>query len=48
VPARLVEHFDARLALLTLSASLGFAVAGWAVFTAGLKRYTSGAVWTRA
>ena len=25
-----------------------FAVAAWVTFTLGLRRYTSGAVWTRA
>jgi ABC-2 type transport system permease protein len=48
IPARLVDSFDPGLALLTLAASTAFAVAGWAAFTIGLKRYTSGAVWTKA
>jgi ABC-2 type transport system permease protein len=47
VPARLVDQFDLRTAALLLAASVGFAAAGWATFTAGLRRYTSGAAWTR-
>jgi ABC-2 type transport system permease protein len=48
VPARLVEHFDLPLALGALSAALIFLAAGWTAFTLGLRRYTSGSVWTRA
>ena len=48
VPARLIESFDVeRAAFLGLMAVL-FVVAGWSAFTVGLRRYTSGAVWTRA
>ena len=47
VPARLIDSFDLGLALwLALIAAL-FAFAGWLTFTMGLRRYTSGAVWTR-
>jgi hypothetical protein len=31
-----------------LGAAGAFALLGWAVFTLGLRRYSSGAVWTRA
>lgn len=31
-----------------LTTSGGFAVLGWATFTLGLRRYSSGAIWTRA
>lgn len=48
VPARLVDSFDPSLAALALAVAAFFAFTGWATFTLGLKRYTSGAVWTRA
>lgn len=48
VPARLVDDFEPWTALGMVGASLFFAFAGWALFTLGLRRYTSGAVWTRA
>jgi ABC-2 type transport system permease protein len=48
VPARMVDSFDPRVAAGSLAVALGFAFAGWATFTLGLRRYTSGAVWTRA
>lgn len=48
VPAKLMESFDPVLAAVTFGVALGFAVAGWAAFDAGLRRYTSGAVWTSA
>lgn len=48
VPARLVDSPSVGL----LAGLVGFAAAlgagAWATFTAGLRRYTSGAVWTRA
>jgi ABC-2 type transport system permease protein len=48
VPAKLVDDFDAGTAALLLAVAAASAVAGWATFTFGLRRYTSGAVWTRA
>ena len=48
VPARLIDDFDLPLALTIVAVAVGFAATGWALFTAGLRRYTSGAVWTRA
>lgn len=48
VPAKLVDSFDPGLALLAVLAAVVFATLGWVVFTVGLRRYTSGAVWTRA
>jgi ABC-2 type transport system permease protein len=48
VPARLVDDFDGSQALVLAAVSLTFGLAGWAAFTLGLRRYTSGAVWTRA
>ena len=48
VPARLILHFDvARAAWLAL-VTVAFAVAAQRLFTVGLRRYTSGALWTRA
>jgi len=48
VPAHLIESFDAGQASALAAISGGFAFAGWATFTLGLRRYTSGSVWTRA
>jgi ABC-2 type transport system permease protein len=48
VPARLVDDFDLADAALLLAVALGFAALGWAAFTAGLRRYTSGSSWARA
>jgi ABC-2 type transport system permease protein len=48
VPARLIDDFDVARALELAGLAAGFALAGWATFTAGLRRYTSGSVWTRA
>lgn len=48
VPARLVESFDISLALGLLIAAVVTPAVAWAAFAAGLRRYTSGAVWTRA
>lgn len=48
VPAKLVNDFDAATAAIALAAAAFFVALGWAAFTAGLRRYTSGAVWTRA
>ena len=48
VPAHLIDSFDVpRFA--TLAAVAGtFAIVAWVTFTIGLRRYTSGSVWTRA
>ncbi|HEY8544012.1 MAG TPA: ABC-2 family transporter protein [Acidimicrobiales bacterium] len=48
VPARLVDDFDPGLAALELLAAAVALFAGWAIFTAGLRRYASGSVWTQA
>lgn len=48
VPARLVESFDPALGAGLVAIAVAFAVAGWCTFTAGLRRYASGSVWTRA
>lgn len=48
VPARLVESFDPGRALALGGVAVGFALLGWITFTLGLRRYTSGSLWTRA
>lgn len=48
VPARLVDDFEPRLAAAMLGMAALFLALGWTSFHAGLKRYTSGAVWTAA
>jgi len=48
VPARLIDAPDTGAAVALLAAAAAFAVLGWAVFTLGLRRYTSGSAWTRA
>lgn len=47
VPARLVDSFDVGQALALGGVAAAFALAGWLTFTVGLRRYTSGSVWTR-
>ena len=48
VPSTLVDDFDLTKALALTAAATFCAVAGWALFTLGLRRYTSGSLWTRA
>jgi ABC-2 type transport system permease protein len=48
VPARLVQHFDLGVAVEFVGAAVAFGVLAVVLFEAGLRRYTSGAVWTRA
>lgn len=48
VPARLVDHFSAGLAAWLAIVTVVFALAAQRLFSVGLRRYTSGAVWTRA
>ncbi|MEM9565593.1 MAG: ABC-2 family transporter protein [Actinomycetota bacterium] len=47
-PARLVDDFDVRWAIGTGAVALVTAAAGATAFSVGLRRYTSGATWTRA
>ncbi len=47
-PARLVDDFDPWWAAGTAAVALGVATGGWLAFSLGLRRYTSGAAWTRA
>lgn len=48
VPARVIEDFDAGQAGLLAAAAIVVATAAGLTFRAGLRRYTSGAVWTPA
>jgi ABC-2 type transport system permease protein len=48
VPARLIDDFDLPQAAALAGIAAVFGLAGWTAFTLGLRRYTSGAVWTRA
>lgn len=48
VPARLVTDFSWSTAAALATAAAAFALIGWSVFSAGLRRYTSGSGWTRA
>jgi ABC-2 type transport system permease protein len=48
VPAQLVEDFDLGRAVALAGVATLLALAAGATFTAGLRRYTSGSVWTRA
>jgi ABC-2 type transport system permease protein len=48
VPATLIDEFDPMRAAALLTAAGVFLFAGWAVFTLGLRRYSSGSVWTQA
>ena len=48
VPARLVDDFNGGSALALAGVATAFALLGWTLFSAGLRRYTSGSVWTHA
>lgn len=48
VPATLLDTFDPSMAVALAAAAVLSAAAGWAVFTLGLRRYTSGSAWTRS
>ncbi len=48
VPARLIDDFDPVLAAALLGMAVLFVALGALAFRAGLSRYTSGSVWTRA
>jgi len=48
VPTRIVEDPTVADVLLFVGVTVAFALAAWAAFTRGLRRYTSGSVWTRA
>jgi len=48
VPARLIDDPSAADVGGLVLAAVVFGVAGWTAFALGLRRYTSGAAWTRA
>ena len=48
IPARLVDDPSVSEAGALVAAAATFAVVAWATFERGLRRYTSGSVWTRA
>jgi ABC-2 type transport system permease protein len=48
LPTDLVDDFEPATALALLAAAALFVVLGAATFRLGLRRYTSGAMWTRA
>lgn len=48
VPVRLLNEFDWRWALALGAVAVGFLTAAVAAFNRGLRRYTSGSVWTGA
>ena len=48
VPARLIDDFDLVRAAELVGIAAVFAVAAASTFTLGLRRYTSGSLWTRA
>lgn len=47
VPAHLIADFDAGQAAALTGVAVLFAAGAWATFTLGLRRYTSGSIWTR-
>jgi len=48
VPSHLLVSFSLGEAAVLAGAAAVFPLAGWAAFSAGLRRYTSGSLWTRA
>ena len=48
VPARLIEEPTAPEAGALVAIAAAFTLLAWTTFTRGLRRYTSGSVWTRA
>lgn len=48
VPAQLIGEFSVGRAAALVAVALTAATVGWAAFTVGLRRYTSGATWTQA
>ncbi len=48
VPARLIDDFDVARAVELVGVAGVFVAAATSTFTLGLRRYTSGSVWTRA
>lgn len=48
LPTRLVDDFSIGLAATMLAVAAAFAAAAYGAFSAGLRRYRSGSVWTAA
>lgn len=48
LPTALVDEFEVTSALALVGAATAFLVLGALAFRLGMRRYTSGAVWTRA
>lgn len=48
LPTRLVDDFSIELAGVMAAVAVAFAAAAYAAFSAGLRRYRSGSVWTQA
>lgn len=48
LPTRLVDDFSVELAATMVAVATAFAAAAYAAFSAGLRRYRSGSVWTAA
>ena len=48
VPATLVDEFDLGQAAVLLAVAGTFLFTAWATFTLGLRRYSSGSIWTQA
>jgi ABC-2 type transport system permease protein len=48
LPASLLRDFDPATALALVAATAFFPLLGIVLFRLGLRRYASGAVWTRA
>lgn len=48
LPTTLVDDFDVGRALALVAAAVGFSGLGVATFKLGMRKYASGAVWTRA
>ena len=47
LPALLVRHFNPGVMTLLVLVAAGFAGLAWATFTLGLRRYSSGSLWSR-
>jgi ABC-2 type transport system permease protein len=48
LPTRLIDDFNAVAAMTVIASALFFGGLGVISFNAGLRRYTSGAMWTKA
>ena len=47
VPARLIEAFQLRTAVGLLGVTATFVIGAHTIFAIGLRRYTSGSIWSR-